>query len=94
MKKRARRGVVIIEQKVDAAFDIVSSLLVMFAIVCFAFGFALFITAVTKLLESDNPWLSLLVGAGLMIIPVVFGVWRLQYLKKKIFHNLKRLKID
>ncbi len=95
VKKRSSRSrVVIVEEKVGLLINSTYNLLVTLAVLSFAFGFALFVTVIIRLLEFDSVWVSLFLSVALMVFPVVLGVWRFRYMKKRIMHNFKRLKID
>lgn len=83
-----------IEKRIRKIKDFISGFLVTLGIMSFSLGFALFITSIIRLIESHDPKTTLLIGLGMMIIPVVLGIWEFKHLKKKIMHNLRRLKIE
>lgn len=83
-----------VKENFDLTISFIGGLIITISVICFAFGFALFVTSLMKIIESDSPFVSLLIGIGLMIIPVIFGIWRFEQVKNKILHNLNRLKLD
>ena len=60
----------------------------------FSLGFALFVTSLIKIIEFRDPKITLLISLFMMLIPVILGIWEFKHFKKKIIHNLRRLKVD
>ncbi len=83
-----------VKKKIDLTISFFVGLIITISIICFAFGFALFVTSLMKMLESDNPLISLFIGICLMTIPVILGIWRIEHVKNKILENFSRLKLD
>ena len=82
------------DKKIKKVWKFLNGLLVTAGIIVFSFGFALFVSSIIKLLESNDPWKTLTLSLGMMILPVILGVWEFKQVKKKIMGNLKKLKVE
>ena len=83
-----------IHKHIDKAKKSFIELYVTLAILSFSLGFALFISAIIKLIEPENPWNALGLGIVLILVPVLLGIWKIHHIKGKMFHHFKRLKIE
>ena len=79
---------------IDKAKQSFIELYITLAILSFSLGFALFISAIIKLIEPEDPLYSLGLGIILILAPVFLGVWKIHHIKRKMFHHFKRLKIE
>ena len=79
---------------IDKAKQSFIELYITLAILSFSLGFALFISAIIKLIEPEDPWSAFGLGIVLMLVPVILGIWKIHNLKEKMLHHFKRLKID
>ncbi|MEK6812827.1 MAG: hypothetical protein AABX86_01800 [Nanoarchaeota archaeon] len=83
-----------IDEKFNSAKKSISELYFTLGIVSFSLGFGLFVTAIIRLVESHNPWITLLFGVGFMIVPVVFGIWKFEKVKEGFMEKIKKVKVD
>ena len=80
------------KKEVEKIKHLTNDFLVPLGIMSFSLGFALFVTSLIKLIEAKDPKVTLVIGIGMMLVPVFLGIWEFRHVKRKVMHNLKRLK--